>query len=784
MARDPAGAPGSAASPFGQRLRRLREAAGWSQEELAERARISTDAVSALERGTRTRPYPATVRALAAAFQLSPAEHSALAAAVERPRATIGRRSGTGPRPSGLPAPATPLIGRDDDVAAVAELLASPPVRLVTLTGIGGIGKTRLAVAVAELVGPELRDGVAGVPLAPILDEALVWPAIGRALGVEASGQVGSPEEILDLAAGLELLMVLDNCEHLPGAADIVSALLDWCPGVTLLGTSRAPLRLRAETEYLVPPLRLPPLGVTDLPTLDDSPAASLLLQRGRAVRRDFVVRPEDARAVAEICHRLAGLPLALELAAARLRVLDPPALLTHLDQVLDRGGPVDLPPRQRTMRATLDWSYGLLSERDRAVFRRLSVFVGGFSLAAAEAVTGSRDVLGVIERLAAQSLCTATPGNGGLRYGMLEPVAQYARSLLADDAETARLAHAEYFVAQAEAAEQALHRSELLSALRLFDTEESNLWSALDWAVRGCRAELAGRLTWALFMFWWIRGRRERGRQLVAQVLTLELPDLHRARVLHVAAALSEPGAEPPASVERRYLDSVALAERCGDRATEAASLIGAGMIALERGDLVVAEDRLRHGLSASQRAGEPGRWTGGLAHTWLATAHRYQGDAASAVLHATEAARIARQRGDILNEAIALYNLAHAELDLGQHAEAREHLVHAVALCQQTKDASNLSYVLDALAAVEAATGGQQRVATLLGAAEALREVVRSAVYPWYGPDVALRQRTAEAARSRLGDDAYRRAFDAGHSLTLEGAAEFARRQVPVSG
>jgi hypothetical protein len=205
--------------------------------------------------------------------------------------------------------------------------------------------------------------------------------------------------------------------------------------------------------------------------------------------------------------------------------------------------------------------------------------------------------------------------------------------------------------------------------------------------------------------------------------------------------------------------------------------------MIALERGDPMTAEHRLRRGLSASERAGDEGRWTAGLAHTWLATTRRFQGDAPSAVTHANEALTITRRRGDILSECLALYNLAHAEIGLRAHDQARKHLIQAVALCQQTKDASNLSYVLDALAVLEFATGGRQRVVTLLGAAEALREAVSSAVYRWYAPDVELRHRTAAAARELLGDEAYQRAFDAGLSLTLDGAVELARREVPTT-
>lgn len=771
---------------FGQRLRALREAAGWSQEELAERARMSADAVSALERGTRARPYPATVRALAAALELTPEERSALAAAVpKRLRITSGRRPGGGPRVGGrLPVSATPLLGREEDAAAVAGLLASPSVRLVTLTGIGGIGKTRLAVAVADQVGQVFADGVVYVPLAAVLDEALVWPEVGRALGVEASGQALGPEEILEAAADLELLLVLDNCEHLSGAAGIVSTLLDRCLGMTVLVTSRAPLRLRAEREYLVPPLGLPALGSMDLSRLSASPAVSLLVERGRAVRRDFVVRPEEAPAVAEICHRLGGLPLALELAAAGLRVLDPAALSNHLEEVLARGGPVDLPARQRTMAATLGWSYGLLSERDQVVFCRVSVFVGGFTLAAAEAVAGGGDVLDALDRLTAHSLCTATAVDGGSRYAMLEPVAQYGRSLLAEREESAtRLRHATYFADLAEQSWQRLRGADSLEALRLLDAEEGNAWSALDWAISTGRLDLAGRFLWSLLTFWWVRGRGEQARRVAAQVLAMELTEAVRARALHIAAAFAEPGTEAEA-VERLYLDSLHLAERSGDHDVVATSAIGAGLIALERRDPVTAEERLQHALSAAQRSGKAGEWSAGLAHTWLASARRFQHDASGAVAHAQQALAGADRRGDPLSRCISLYDLGHAELALGEQSQARQHLLDGVGLCLLTKDATNLSYLLDALAAAELTTGGRERVATLLGAAESLRSAARSAVYRWYGPDMELRQQTADNVRQQLGDGAYQRALDAGRSLTLEGAVEFARRQVPAGG
>lgn len=771
---------------FGGRLRALREAAGLSQEELAERARLSTNAISALERGARAHPYPATVRSLSAALALSPQEYSALAAAVpRRSRTTADRRTSRRQSAADLPVPATPLVGREEDVASVAALLGRSTVRLVTLTGIGGIGKTRLALAVADQAGATKADGLAFLPLAPVLDETLIWPELARALGVEAAASTGDPDEILAAARSLEMLLVLDNCEHLSGLAGVVTDVLDGCPDLLLLATSRTPLRVRAETEYLVSPLRLPQVGTADLSGLTDSPAATLLVERGRAVRRDLSLRAEDVPAVVEICHRLAGLPLALELAAIGLRALDPPTLLTHLDEVLGREGPIDLPARQRTMRATLDWSYELLAPRDQVVFRRASAFVGGFSLPAARTVLGDADVLDALDRLAAQSLCTtSSSADGGLRFGMLEPVAQYACSLLGDEEETAvRLAHAGFFLEQAELAEHAMYGPGFAESLRLFDIEASNLWSALDWSTRTGEADLAARFVWALFAFWWIRGPRERGRRLVAQVLRFDLPDAHRAKALHAAAGLAEPGLITAQAAEALYLESMALAEQCGDQEVEARSAIGAGLMALERRDWAMAEDRLQRGVCVAERVAEHARWYAGWAHTWLAAAKRFQGKELDAAAHATQALAIADSLGASLARCAALSNLAYAEVGLGRHGSAREHLIEAVMLCKQTRDVSNLSYALDALAAVESQTGGRERVATLLGAAEAQREVVESTAYRWCGPDIELRQLTGNAARERLGHEAYQRWFDAGYSLTLDGAVELARRQVPTS-
>jgi predicted ATPase/DNA-binding XRE family transcriptional regulator len=445
-------------APFGARLRTLREAAGLTQEELASRAGLSPNAVGTLERGQRRRPYPHTVRALADALDLSEEARASLLAAVPDRGEDVRRTREVSPAlapPTALPHPATPLVGRERELGEVADLLARPGSRLVTLTGVGGVGKTRLATeaARASLDAGIFPDGGAFVGLAPVEDPALFAATVLRSLGAATSEERPPVDVLADHLRDKELLLVLDNFEHLLDAAPEVAGLVEVCPGLTVLVTSRAPLRVRGEEEYPVPPLALPP--TTRSPSKGEvagSPAGTLFVERARSTSSGFRLTAENAADVAAICWRLAGLPLALELAAANTKFLDPATLLSRLDRALSTAWGRDLPERQRTMRATLDWSYGLLGERESRLLGRLSVFVGGFSLEAAEAIgaAGDVDAEGVIYGLGAlveQSLVTADQAAGGLRYGMLEPVRQYALEKLAkggEEGET-RERHAAY---------------------------------------------------------------------------------------------------------------------------------------------------------------------------------------------------------------------------------------------------------------------------------------------------------------------------------------------------
>ncbi len=461
--------------PFSPLLRHHRVRAGLSQEALAERARVSARAISALERGVNTRPQLETVRRLATALELDPNGRAALLAAA-RPDAAPPAPPPTGPptatRYAPLPTPPAPLLGRDAELARLAALLGDPARRLLTLVGPGGIGKTRLAVELAATRRGDFADGTAFVDLAAIRDPDLVPPAIADALQLHEIGGQPLPDRLKDARRDRHLLLLLDNFEQVLDAAPLVADLLSACARLTVLATSRAPLRLRGEREFPVPPLALPdPAHLPAPDAVAAYPAVALFRERARAVRPDFALTAENTPTVVAICARLDGLPLALELAATRLKSLSPGALLARLDKRLPllTGGARDLPARQRTLRDTIAWSEGLLAPEDRAFFRALAVFAGGGPLTAIEAIchppAGATPLPGgvLLDRLGIlvdQSLLRQiAPDRDEPRFAMLETIREYATERLAASGEMATYqdAHAAYFLVLTEAAEPEL---------------------------------------------------------------------------------------------------------------------------------------------------------------------------------------------------------------------------------------------------------------------------------------------------------------------------------------
>ncbi len=565
---------------FGQQLRRLRLQHGLSQEALAERAGLTPSAVAALERGRRRRPYPRTIDRLAEALDL--ADHVRAAFCDLAGGSTHSAdRDVAGEPPVGTPLPVWPtsLLGRQADVREIRNLLnpSGSGVRLLSLIGPGGVGKTRLAVAAAEVLAPLYPDGVVFVDLAPVREVSMVPATIAHALDLRESRGRSAHQLLLDHLRSCQGLLVLDNFEHLLEAAPLLAELLGACPTVRLLVTSRATLRLSAEQRFHVAPLATPAENESSAAAVAATPAVRLFTERARTVAPEFMLEPPTAAMVGAICRRLDGMPLAIELAAARLALLSPSALLRRLERRLPLlvGGAADLPERQQTLRQTLAWSYDLLRPTEQILFKRLAVFAAGWTLEAAEAVCPddalpAEDLLDHLQVLIDSSLVRVQriDDNGGEpRFGLLETVHEFAQEQLelGDDVETQRERHAAYFLALTRTAEPEVRGARQLVWLARLDREQANLREALSWYLGHdppVAAELAGRL----WQFWRLRGHYAEG-----------LAWLNRG----LAAA---PG------------QSVAWAR----------AALGAGVLARDLGDMATAHTHLTASLTCSRALGE----------------------------------------------------------------------------------------------------------------------------------------------------------------------------------
>jgi len=527
-------------------------------------------------------------------------------------------------RSDNLPVQPTPLIGRELEVATIGQLLRREDVRLVTLTGPGGTGKTRLGLQVASKLRDVFVDGVFFVSLAPINDPMLVMPTIAQAIGIQ--DEVGQPlsARLAEVLHQKQVLLLLDNFEQVVGAASQVADLLTSCPQLKVLVTSREVLHVRAEHEFAVPPLELPDLAHLPEPVaLARAPSVALFLQRAQAVAPELQLTTSNARAVAETCVRLDGLPLAIELAAARMKLLSPQALLARLSRRLAilTGGARDVPTRQQTLRNTIEWSYLLLNAWEQRLFRCLSVFVGGCMLQTAEAVcTGSDDGVGqvldgiasLVDKSLLQRLEQAGEGSEEPRLLMLETIREYGLEALtaSGEEEVARQAHADYFLLLAEEAEPALKGPLLVVWLERLEREHDNLRAALHWAVEGGRAEMALRLGIALERFWVVRGHRNEGLAFLERALveSAEVATDLRAKALLAAARL--------AFIQSHYdqgealaLESLALFRELGDRRGIALSLDRLGMAAWRRGDFRAARVLMEEDLALFREVGDQDR-------------------------------------------------------------------------------------------------------------------------------------------------------------------------------
>ncbi len=777
------------AEPFGEVLRRLRGAAALSQEALAERAGLSRNGISDLERGARLTPRLETVRLLADGMALSADERAELIAAARPALGQEGTTGFEGVRFLSLPRPLTRLIGREAERTTLQGLLQDEGVRLLTLTGPGGVGKTRLAIAVAGELQGAFPDGVAFVDFTPLTDPELAMPAVATVLGVRESPERPLVETLSAFLAPKRVLLVLDNCERVLAAAPDLKTLLEASQGLTIVATSRVPFRFRGEHEFPVLPLPLPAdNGLPPIEELAAVPAVALFVERARTRRPDLALTKDNAAAVAGICQTLDGLPLAIELAAARVKVLPPATLLARLEQRLPllTGGGHDLPARQRTMRDAIAWSYDLLSPEEQRLFCRLAVFVGGFTLESAEAVcmpgeNGLHDMLDGVAALVDKSLVQQGADSAGgsdpgsPRFLMLETVREFGVERLAESGEDAamRTAHAAYFRGFAEQAQPAWETSRNDMWRVRFLSELANIRAALRWLEYTGDVDTALRLAGELRLYWF-------------------------------ACDLITEGAT--------WLEKLLASEQQASADARARGLLGAGFLALGRGDYSLATSWLEQCLVSYRERGDRSGSIDAIA--FLGFVAEYQGDEERAGRLYEEQLALARAEQEPFWVAYALESLGDAAYRRGDLAQARRQVEEALALFADrgyrfgvTMDLGLLGAVALAegnieeaawafhealagaieppvttwliaeafagLAAVAVATAQAVRAAALLGAVDALLEASDRVMVPNH----ALHRRAIAETRAALGEAAYATTWAVGRTLSLQQAVTEAR-------
>ncbi len=839
-------------------VRHHRVAAGLSQEALSERAGVSVRGLSDLERGRSRAPRLDTLNRLSDALGLDAAQRFALVQASghlghetdDEPtehsspptNATVVRSSAA---PARLPFYLTELVGREAAVAEVARSLASPTTRLLTLTGPGGVGKTRLAIQVASNLADSYSDGVVFVELASIADPDLVVSLIAQSLGIAERRDQTLFELVVAALSDLRCLLVLDNFEHLLSAAGVVADLLRETRGLDILVTSRTLLRLDGERVFGVPPLPLPVVNATDVGVLDaaaSSPAVALFVARARAVQPGFDLTGDNVASVMDVCRELDGLPLALELAAARVNVLPPATLLERLQHRLTvlTGGRRDAPDRHRALRNAIAWSYDLLSPDEQRLFRWLGVFAGGFTLATAEALcspgrpasTGSLDssaddaasVLDGLGALVEHSLVQAQQHDAAeARFRLLETIREHAleRLTAADEADRARREHARVFLDLAETAERHLLGAKRGIWLQRLDSDFDNIRAALAWCISpdGDDVETGQRAVGSLAWFWYLRGYLHEGSRwaTLAVGLTTErvpefaqaralmavggtalmLGDLHTARPnlerstalyrtvgdwrLSTALALlglAQTGLGEPALAIESYTEGVVHARAIGNAWIEAYLLTNLGGARVRLGQIADAGELYSQSLRLYTELGDP--WGRGIALRGMANLAAGQKNYATARELFEAATQSFRETGDTRGLAQTLIGLGKTAMRLERTDEAAGIFHEALQCWRDVGIWAGVVRCLTALGWVAATQGRLERSTRLYASAKHYADSL-GVVFP--AADVTAIDRTLEFLRLELGDERFLSVWSNAAALSLEQAADFAQSSDDVS-
>lgn len=782
--------------PFGAWLKQRRKELGLTQPELAQKVACSLETIEKIEAGKR-RPSRQIAALIAECLSVPAGEHDAFA---EYARANLPAASNNGSsyldgpspwrrlhqHPNNLPAQPNAFIGRQKEVQEASALLRQPGVRLLTVTGSPGIGKTRLSLMVAEDLLGYFEDGVFFVSLAPIAHSSQVGSAIIKALGIYEDASRTPSETLKEYLRDRRILLLLDNFEHLVETAQLIADLLEAAAHLKVLVTSRMALNLYGEYNFLVPPMSVPDINTNSLADFEGVggyEAVALFIERARAVKSDFALTPDNVLAVAQICHKLDGLPLAIELAAAHARILPPQALLPQLEHTLPLliGGAQNVPPRQQTLRGAIAWSYDLLNSDEQLIFRRLGVFAGGCTVEAIEVIceSGARNaevnLLDILDSLVSKNvLIQDARGDGYPRFLMLESIREYALERLAERGEEQVIyrLHANYFLAFAQRADLQLRSPGQLGALEQLDLEYHNLRAALQWASDNEEIDTAYQLADALWFFWWTRNYWIEGLDWFEKLLATgnSAPrTLNRARALYGAGNLGLFLGSLPLA-QSWLTESISIAREV-DARRDLGRALNCLAVAMAAGGDPVEWSILEESRQLLQGSGDD--WSLALTISGMGEVARIQGNTKKAIPYHIEALELFRILGDAAGVGSRLLTLGHIMLQEGESEQAVTYYKEGITAFLDFKGYPGIAACMMGMAGAIGSLGKAGLAARTFGATDALCDAFGISIPVFYR---AGYEQSLMATRAQLDEATFQAEWKVGRSMTAIQAIAYA--------